>query len=872
MIEALGEAGRDFQTAIILTYRLDLELYDGLIRRVLNKAGIFSQVIFCDMNTYLEEIRLQQGTRFLGRHYSVTPVHQAGAFHPKVFLLLGASGGRALIGSGNATVGGLIRNAEVVGRFEFDAERDRAPHPVFAQLATFVRQLAQQAPAAARRQIEHTLVIAGWLERPPLDDGRRLLISGPGRPPLVEQIFNAVSAKALDEMVLCSSSFDRRLQGLRRLAARTRKPPVCIVQPDRVDLDGAEVKRLGAQIVWRAFVDPYPKEKRKRRDVYAHAKIAVLRHGDTETTVFGSCNASEPALMGPNTETAIILPAAPRGTTAKKLGLEASLQGSSAFDVVAAKQWQDDEATQQIGVPFVLTGLSATESGFQLSVTSGETVARAKLAVAAQSFGPPVATLGLRFEDPAWISDRFSLADSVRFGWLVSSKGVPVSNPVAITWPEVAHSRRGSSLSSKVATGLIAVHDGQVVGTILFELLDAFRDFEVIRVGVGRPQRDGAPKPEKPAEHKPPEFFYTDARPADVEAHHWQGDRLDLEILASLIQPLSSGRPPTVDEDEDFDEADLGEEAERRQIDAQKGKATGAERDELRRATTDKLEKAAARLGRRLRRAADSIEGSLEFLDKIATVPTQAVARQIWMSQVGAFLSGRLVTSDDGDEVECLDPAVFAEYVIRVARALVGSHRGGFMDRVPKGLWDTPDGEMLKRGLGFLRTCVVWATAHLIQEYSRADPDEGWPDHLACAIPELVAARFMQKMDVHGIPGDEHELARRFPSWTRVPAKDLSVVRSQLEQLAKLIAGTERGGPAPQSPSPFPSLRPGTLVYSENLGVTVLMYDAAPPHFWLADLSRAGDLPAKYGSRVSPLIVDGAAPKIHCWFSSANVT
>jgi hypothetical protein len=74
-----------------------------------------------------------------------------------------------------------------------------------------------------------------------------------------------------------------------------------------VDLDGAEVKRLGAQIVWRAFVDPYPKEKRKRRDVYAHAKIAVLRHGDSETTVFGSCNASEPALMGPNTETAIIL-------------------------------------------------------------------------------------------------------------------------------------------------------------------------------------------------------------------------------------------------------------------------------------------------------------------------------------------------------------------------------------------------------------------------------------------------------------------------------------------------------------------------------------------------------------------------------------
>lgn len=247
-----------------------------------------------------------------------------------------------------------------------------------------------------------------------------------------------------------------------------------------------------------------------------------------------------------------------------------------------------------------------------------------------------------------------------------------------------------------------------------------------------------------------------------------KGDRLDLEILASLIQPLSSGRPATADDDEDFDESDLGEEAERRQIDAQKGKATGGERDELSRATTEKLEKAAARLGRRLRRAADSIERSLEFLDKIATIPTQAVARQIWMSQIGAFLSGRMVTSDDGDEVECLDPTTFAEYVIRVARALVGSHRGGFLDHVPKGLWDTPDGEMLKRGLGFLRTCVLWATAYLIQEYSTADPEEGWPDHLACAIPELVAARFVEKMSTQGIVGEEEDLARRFPSWAAI--------------------------------------------------------------------------------------------------------
>ena len=233
-----------------------------------------------------------------------------------------------------------------------------------------------------------------------------------------------------------------------------------------------------------------------------------------------------------------------------------------------------------------------------------------------------------------------------------------------------------------------------------------------------------------------------------------------------MIQPLSKAPRATIDDDEEFDESELGEEAERRQIDSQKGKATGAERDDVPRVTSEKLEKAVARLERRLRRAADSIERSLEFLDKLKTVPTQAVARQIWMAQIGAFLSGRVVTSEDGDEFECLDPTAFAEYVIRIARALVGSRRGGFLIVSLHGLWKTSDGEMVKKGLGFLRTCVVWATARLIDEYAQADPEEEWPDSLACAIPELVAARFIHKLQLLGIACDEHELERRFPAWT----------------------------------------------------------------------------------------------------------
>jgi hypothetical protein len=168
----------------------------------------------------------------------------------------------------------------------------------------------------------------------------------------------------------------------------------------------------------------------------------------------------------------------------------------------------------------------------------------------------------------------------------------------------------------------------------------------------------------------------------------------------------------------------------------------------------------------------------------------------------------------------------------------------------------------------------VWATAHLIDEYAHANPEEEWPDSLACAIPELVAARLIHKLQLHGIGCDEHELDRRFPAWTRVTPKKLADVRSRLGWLAGLIASTE-GRPATSHlpellPELFPSLRPGTLVYSENLGVTVLVYESTPPHFWLADFSRPGDAPAKYGARVSPLVVNGVAPMINCWFNSTS--
>ena len=79
MIEMLGHSGYDFRSSIVLTYSLDIPLYDGLIRRALNRSGIWNQVIFCDFCSYVQEIQSQTAALYSGKHYSVTPIWQQGA-------------------------------------------------------------------------------------------------------------------------------------------------------------------------------------------------------------------------------------------------------------------------------------------------------------------------------------------------------------------------------------------------------------------------------------------------------------------------------------------------------------------------------------------------------------------------------------------------------------------------------------------------------------------------------------------------------------------------------------------------------------------------------------------------------------------------
>ena len=655
MLELIGRSGIDFHTSIVFTYAFDFTLYDGLIRRALNRSGVWNQIVFCDLQCYDANLREATTTQYLGRQYSVTPVHQTGAFHPKLYLLLGGRHGRLLVGSGNATVGGLIRNAELVGLFDYDGLEGAGPHPALSQCFELAQEYAKNSSPAVRRQIKNAAQAAPWLALPSASDGRTLLVGGPGRRPLLEQLKSKLPPGKADSLVICSSSFDRRLKGLQALRAISKTKPVCIVQQDTVELDGKAVATLGSGVDWRPFEDPYPKEKRMRRDVKAHAKLFIFGHGSWETCAFGSANASEPALNSINTEAMVVLPPRKKGAIVKALGLDASLKKGSIRKDLESRIWKvQPNALLEAGHSVFLVGATLTDSGYRLSVTKGEPPKAAMLALSETTYGTPGLSVILEQDEEGWFGQSSRVADRMRFVWLTSKTGTILSNTVAITFGEVAATRRGGRLGTKGSQGIASIQDGSVLGTVLFELLDHFRDFEIIRAGSGGRSPKGSEKADSDGKGSdlPSEFFYTDAHPDEAGAPHWMGDRIDLDILASLVQPLTpQGRGlPQEDEDESYDDSKLTEEAERRQIDAQKGKATGEERTPEPGLSSEALDRAVNRLVRRLNRAASNIESALADRGQISTVPPQAIARQIWMAHIAAFLAGRIEQSDDGDD------------------------------------------------------------------------------------------------------------------------------------------------------------------------------------------------------------------------------
>lgn len=829
VLELLGDRKIEAHSTILLTYAFDMLLFDGFLRRQLQKAGASNQIIFCDAGCYEKELTKTAATRFLGKSYSVTPVHQASAFHPKLYLLLGTQSGRMIIGSGNTTLGGLARNGELFGCFDFDSKTNTGPHPGFAAVVELIRELSKDSPPPVQKQLERAMARSPWLESAPQSDGRRIFFGGPGRPALLEQVLAATGIAEWDDIFVTSASFDRKLKAMHRLTELSKRGAVtCLVQPERALIDGDAVKAIGDRVDWRPLTLPKMNATTHAKERFSHAKLYVFQAGEQEYVAYGTANASSPALLdvkNPNTEVLVLLPPIQRGETVKKLELAESLQSPSAFEALSSRKWSEMDNMQGSSHPVRLSGVGIDRHGSLAAVLpKKESAAKTLYLAIAEAIGTstPAHNLKLSLQaNGSWTCSVPGKIDALRVAWLIDENSKAISNCVVMTWQDVTYMGTKSGAGQSFDDAIIAMQHGDLPSTVFYTLLNRAADLS------GSTKHTSKIDPEDVAHQqqivpRSQDSFYSEQEGSGIKlGTHGNTDRSDLEMLGALVQPL----PSLPQEDEET--SHTNEEEERVNLDAgrdehgeddDQNNEAREDREEGRLvATLETVEKHARRLSGRLTRAAGRAEEMLGQTDlKLEAGP---IARQIWMMHIAAYLAGREIEVTDGKAI-CLAPLSFARYTIRMGHAMSGGKQDGLLACLPNTAWEGYDGENLRRGLAFCWTCVKWAAAYLVNHWGRVANPSDHPQHLAESIPELVAANYQAFARQRCEQPDEEHLSRRLPASTLLSEELRKETYTRIDTLEMAIADCS-AVKTDEYPGQLPAVKSGDLVFSAGGGITI---------------------------------------------------
>jgi HKD family nuclease len=143
---------RPFDHGVICTFSFDPFFFekDCLDKlRALSYNGNLSVLV--DRGTYDDIVERSGSDRPTQANvrYLLHPVTARGVFHPKIFLFASRERGRLIFGSANFTGGGLYRNAELVGCYDYEAEEDETFVPLFQSAFAFLTRLAEKYPGDA---------------------------------------------------------------------------------------------------------------------------------------------------------------------------------------------------------------------------------------------------------------------------------------------------------------------------------------------------------------------------------------------------------------------------------------------------------------------------------------------------------------------------------------------------------------------------------------------------------------------------------------------------------------------------------------------------------------------------------------------------
>lgn len=281
-----------FEQVLILTYGVDLEFYERVLRR---HFGWFrNQIVLGDGRLLNDNVASYQDSgalRHLNRSWIAAPIRSKHAAHAKAILLAGPDDGLLLVGSGNLNLAGYARNGECFTPYRWSADRvdDLEAFLAIRDLTDGLDTQGLIDPVAADRLSVFWGAFDWWNQAPNS--------TGPVRhnlnKPLGEQLLAAIDREAVTELTVSTPFHDPHCAALQRLVDVLQPDSVrVLVQRDRCSVDPGRLATVlagsaGSAHEIAAFDDD---------TAYLHAKILHVRTPTRDVCLTGSANCSMVAL------------------------------------------------------------------------------------------------------------------------------------------------------------------------------------------------------------------------------------------------------------------------------------------------------------------------------------------------------------------------------------------------------------------------------------------------------------------------------------------------------------------------------------------------------------------------------------------------
>lgn len=143
--EALND--KSYDHAVICTFNFDAPFFEDYCLERFNSLSHNGNVtVILDRGIYEKAILGTEAhkPKVANIRYLLHPVSVPGVFHPKLFLLVSKNKGRLIIGSANFTRPGITSNAELVGCYDYEAEKNESLKPLFQSAFAYLTEISER--------------------------------------------------------------------------------------------------------------------------------------------------------------------------------------------------------------------------------------------------------------------------------------------------------------------------------------------------------------------------------------------------------------------------------------------------------------------------------------------------------------------------------------------------------------------------------------------------------------------------------------------------------------------------------------------------------------------------------------------------------